>query len=393
MASACAHDVASLAFHKCEGINQRIHALVIGVGRYYDAAPRFGRKLDSLPGASLGAFRFAHYLINEFQAQEPRHRRLATLRLLLSPMKREEATVAGLPYKRAERKDVAIALQDWADDCDDDDQNLAVLYVAGHGVALRKSSSLLFLADAPTERSLAQSAVNLAVTEARMRNCAARDNLFVYDCCAVPPGDIPTNQEGAIAINKFPKKKKEGGKKRAGLVCINAARVGLGTFAIGSDGTLLARGLLGDYRDRAGDDALLRIAGELGSGQFGITPARLAEMLSPQLEKIALEKKVPADGYEASLTGKFPPGPITVPRPTPEFEVTLTGLTSGRVPPVSISLLPLEGGTVPLSPDARDIESLPIPAGDYTLQINSSGRDPTFEKLQVTRPMSRAVPG
>ncbi|MXM62132.1 hypothetical protein GR925_01360 [Streptomyces sp. HUCO-GS316] len=375
-----------MAHHDCQGDDRRIHALVIGVGRYLKAAPRYGTRLESLPGAALAAYRFAHYLINEFQHQEPHGRRLATLRLLLSPLERERDSVKDLRHGPAERQEVAVALQDWAYDCNTDDQNLAVLYVAGHGVALGKSTSLLFLADAPTERSLALAAINLRLTEDLMSDCAAKNNLFFYDRCAVQAGVIPGNQAGALAISEFPTH--ADGKKRASLLCVNAARVGTESFAIGKDGTLLARGLLGDYRDRTGDDALLRIAGELVPNVgFGITPHRLNEMLSPCLQGIAVNRRVPAEGYEATLTltGQFEVGAITVPRPTPMFKVTLKGLRSGRTSPVAVTLLDFEGGSLPLITDGDDFEDIEVrlvPAGDYTLQIN--GGDPPFQKLQVT---------
>lgn len=390
MSPPCKHVETLLAHHDCQGDDRRIHALVIGVGRYLEAAPRYGTRLESLSGAALAAYRFAHYLINEFQHQEPHGRKLATLRLMLSPLERERDTVKALPYEPAERKEVAVALQDWANDCNTDDQNLAVLYVAGHGVALGKSMSLLFLADAPTERSLPLAAVNLAVTEDRMSDCAAKNNLFLYDCCAVSVDVIPhDDHEGALAITSF--KREKDGKKRTSLVCVNAARVGTKTFAIGKDGTLLVRGLLGNYGDRAGDDALLRIAGELVPDVgFGITPYSLGRMLSERLQDIATKKGAPAKGYEATLTGKFEASPITVPDPTPKFKVTLTGLRSGRTPPVAVALLN-EGGSNPLITDGDDVEVRFVAAGDYMLQVSGSREGPTFHKLQVTRPIERPV--
>jgi hypothetical protein len=399
----CAHDETFLAYHDCQGDDRRIHALVVGVGRYHEAAPRFGTSLNSLPGAALAAYRFAHYLINEFQFQEPRGRRLATVRMLLSPLDRED--VAALRYGPAERKEVAVALQDWADDCNTDDQNLAVLYVAGHGVALGKSTSLLFLADAPGERSPAQAAVNLTLTEMRMSDCAAKQNLFFYDCCAVPESVVPHNQSGALAIDEF---SGSDGGKRVSLVCVNAARVGTKTYAIGPDGTLLARGLLGDYRDRAGADALLRIAGELvPSPRFGITPTRLSQMLPQCLEGLASERKIP-EGYEPTLTtesadgiigqydpiaGRYEPDVITVPAPTPMFKVTLRELRSGRTPPVAVTLLDTQDRSIPLATDADDVEVKFVPPGDYMLQVSSSGGPPMLKRLVVIGPIDRAVPG
>jgi hypothetical protein len=391
MALACVHDNSRITYHDCQGADRRIHALVIGVGRYLDPDSRYGTRLQSLPGAAFAGYRFAHYLINEFQAQEPNGRRLATVRLLLSPLQRERAEMdQGLLYEPAERREAAVALQDWADDCDRDEQSLAVLYVAGHGVALGKSSSLLFLADAPAERSLSYGAINLAQTERLMGDCSARDNLFLYDCCAVPSNVVPNNQSRALSIDEFPSDQAR--KRRVSLLCINAARVGTKTFAIGRDGTLLSRSLLGEYQDRAGDDALLRIAGELvANAGFGITPNRLGSMLTPRLQEIARARNAPAEGYEATLTGKYSLDPITLPLPTPSFPVTLREVRRGRTGPIALSLLDFAGGQQPLTPDAKDVEVNVVAAGDYTLQITDAGGSPTFRKLQVTGPTELSV--
>ncbi len=113
----CEHDTTFQLHHDCQGEHQRIHALVIGVGRYHPPAGRRGTRLPSLNGAALAASRFASYLINEFQRQDPNGYRLATLRLMLSPLSQENSIVEALLYRQrqtqkhgpAERAEVAVA--------------------------------------------------------------------------------------------------------------------------------------------------------------------------------------------------------------------------------------------------------------------------------------------
>lgn len=375
------------------------------MSKYHDPAPRYGTRLPSTAGPAVAAHRFARYLVAEFQRQTPPGCRLATLRLLLSPMRREQEAVSGLSFGGAVRGDVSVALQDWADDCHTDPHNIAILYVAGHGVALGRSTSLLFLADAPAERSLALAAVNLSLVEARMADCAAKKNIFFYDCCAVGAGTIPRDQSGAMAVGDFPAT--PDGRKRTDLICVNAARVGTETFALGVEGTLLSRGLLGAPRGAAGprtagEDALLRTAGELvPSVGFGITPARLRAELPGRLQDLA-EAHAKAGGYEPTLTaaappfdhttGQFGPQVITVPSPAPKFPVTLRGLHTGRTPPVAVDLLDFDGGSTPLTADAADVLVELVRPGDYTLQVTGAGQRPKHQKLVVTGPIEREVP-
>jgi hypothetical protein len=415
----CVHapDDPSLAHDDCQGDDRRIHALVIGVSMYHEPAARYGTRLPSMAGPAVAAHRFARYLLAEFQEQTPPGRRLATLRLLLSPIRGEKLTVttsgngtlkktvAGLSFGDAVRKDVSVALQDWADDCHADPRNIAVLYVAGHGVALGRSTSLLFLADAPTERSLALAAVNLSLVETRMADCAAEKNLFFYDCCAVGADTIPRDQSGAMAVGDF--QTKPDGRKRTDLICVNAARVGTETFALGVDGTLLSRGLLGAPRSdagprTAGEDALLRTAGELvPTVGFGITTGRLRAMLPARLRNLAHANGKPG-GYEPTLTveaspldhltGQFGPQVITVPEPAPKFPLTLRGLRTGRTPPVAVDLLDFDGGSTSLAADAADVLVEEVRPGDYTLQVTGADQAPKLQKLVVTGPVDREVP-
>jgi hypothetical protein len=369
--------------------------LVIGVGNYSPPRPRRGRApkpFDSLPGAARAAYRFAEYLSKEFH--EPERRSLATLRLMLSPLSRECPELRSLKHRPATRSEVGIALQDWANDCNTHDQTLAILYVAGHGVALDKAVSTVFLADALQEGNEYLGAINLSLVQDYMGRCAAKDNIFVYDCCALESVPEVTDACG-VFIKRFPR----GGKKRKNWLAINAARVGTVTFALDKDGTLLSRGLLGAYTDRMGEDALLRTAGSIISdeddnGRFGITSARLTAEIDPRLRGLLRTIQHPDDKYEATVGGGYQN--IAIPRPTPQFEVVLRDVLTGRTPPVRVWFERIKGeageGDPPPIDDAFEGQPVPLSAGEYALHVESAEGSPKPKSFELVKPRDVKVP-
>lgn len=374
----------------------RTHAVVIGVGDYSESRPLQDSKPASfapLPGAARAAYRFAEYLRKEFH--EPTGRSLATLRLLLSPVQDECADLRSMKHRPATTNEVALAVQDWAYNCNTHDQNLAILYIVGHGVALRKAVSTVFLADALQKANEYIGAINLSLIQDYMGGCAAKDNIFVYDCCALSSDDVPTvTGAGGVFIRPFPK----GGKERENWVAINAARVGRQTFALGRDGTLLSRGLLGAYTDRMGEDALLRTAGSIIladgiNGRFGITYDRLKVEINPKLRGLLRSINHPDDKYEATIGGGYQN--IAIPEPTPRFEVVLRNVLTGRTPPVRIGFQRGAGEGKPLLVDnAFDGQEVRLPAGRYSPYVEGTdGRRYYFESaLDLVKRQELEVP-
>ena len=385
----------SLAYEDAawQGTGRRIHALVIGVGSYAESRSRWGRPQKSfaaLPGAARAAYRFARYLREEFH--EPEGRTLATLRLLLSPLKSECADLRSLKHRPAIRDEVENALLDWAYNCHTHPQNLAILYIAGHGVALNKGVSTVFLADAVEEGKYNRS-VNLSLVQEYMGTCAAKDNIFVYDCCALRPDDVPeVTNAGGLVIDKFP----SGGKQREHWVAINAARVGTETFALPGKGTLLSLGLFGAYTDRMGEDALLRTAGNIisdgDSDRFGITTDRLAAEISPRLKDLLTSIQGSGDGYEATI-GAGGYQNIAIPEPTPHFKVVLRDVLTGRTPPVRVGFQ-TAGEEEPEPVDVTvDGQEVVLPAGVYTPYVESTdGRRKTYKLLKLVKRQEIRIP-
>ena len=242
-----------------------IHALVIGVSYY--SRPISSLRLPSREGPALAAHRFASYLVDEFQTQDPLNRPLGTLRLLLSPMPRNREGLADRADLRdpppVDVENVENALHDWAIDCNSSPDNLGVFYAAGHGVYGRQGATLFLLPEAPARRWPGAAAIDLAAVEEQMADCAATQNLYIYDCCAVQ--DEILGQSRAISLHQTLQDNDGLRRGNEGKIRISAAKAGTETYALGTRGTLLSQSLLGEYADRAGNDALLRIAGELDS--------------------------------------------------------------------------------------------------------------------------------
>ena len=377
-----------------QGTGGRTHAVVIGVGKYAESRPRRGeprKPFETLPGAARAAQRFASYLRQEFH--EPEGRSLATLRLMLSPLKRECADLRSPKHRPETVSEVTRALQDWADDCNTNDQNLAILYIAGHGVALDKAVSMVFLADELELGSNYDGAINLSLVQENMGGCAAKDNIFVYDCCALSGDDVPdvTGAAGR-AINKF----RPSDKHRVSWVAVSAARVGTKTFAMDERGTLLSWGLLGAYTDRMSEDALLRMAGDIISdgnrARFGITNNRLSAEINPKLKGLLSSVKRSDDKYEATVDGGYKN--IAIPEPAPEFEVVLRDVLAGRTPPVKVVFQGVGATESVVVDDAFDGKEVRLPAGVYSPYVESTEgrRIYSDEQLQLVKCQEIAMP-
>ena len=130
------------------------HALVVGVSHYpYLSGPEasaFGTDFGmvDLTSAANSASGIAAWLLGEFSRPE---RPLATLRVLLSPAEGETlhpALVAAMGEPTpATREAVEDAFAAFKADCKANPDNFAFVYIAGHGVQLTTSASVVLLQD------------------------------------------------------------------------------------------------------------------------------------------------------------------------------------------------------------------------------------------------------
>jgi hypothetical protein len=174
------------------------HALIVGVSRYRHLADGSDPtpvgtefELEQLSAAARSASEFAGWLLEHYHNPGAP---LRSVRVLLSPAAGEQlapAIAARLTDVRpALLPDVEEAMQEFTDACDTHRDNVAIVYVAGHGVQVSKAGALLLLEDfgARGQPSKLRAAVDVAGKHASMRsNATARRQFWFVDACRQRP--------------------------------------------------------------------------------------------------------------------------------------------------------------------------------------------------------------
>ncbi len=191
------------------------HALIIGVSYYRHILDGSDLTqdgddsgLEQLTGAARSAAMFARWLSSPgFRMPE---RPLKSLRVLLSPAKDEviPQQIADLlpPEHAATVAAVKKDLLDFRAACDADVDNVAVVYVAGHGVQLTKNGAILLLEDyaGPYQLTKLEAAVDMAGVHAGFNHAgtSARQLWFVDTCRQKPAvADFFESLEGALTLD------------------------------------------------------------------------------------------------------------------------------------------------------------------------------------------------
>jgi hypothetical protein len=191
------------------------HALVIGVSRYLhfadgaDPTPRgTAFQMEQLSAAARSASEFAAWLLRDYRCLRAP---LKSLRVLLS----QSATEAISPDVGALLKgdnsatlpNVHNALGEFRNACNAwPRDNVAIVYVAGHGVQLSKHGAVLLLSDLgdPAHLGLLEGAVDMAGVHAGMRHPGTAQTQFWFvDACRQKP-DIAKRFErlgGALTLD------------------------------------------------------------------------------------------------------------------------------------------------------------------------------------------------
>ncbi|MEU4732153.1 caspase family protein [Streptomyces sp. NPDC023588] len=302
--------------HQCppgeDAIEAGVHALIIGMSTY----PPRPKSLDwirhpqlpfgDIDGAALGAAQFAQFLADKFG--HPAGIPVRTLRLLLLPTQEEEGhlPVASRMWNDASFDNVDAAIWGWYRDCDSHPDNVALMYISGHGIVLPHSVPIVFLGRANQEKNPCAQSINLTAIREAMAYNMARDNIYFFDCCAVKdtaaafPYDC-INQSG-ITLPILT----EGRQPRSNCVAVRSTRTGTESYTISaSEGTLFSHTLL----------PLLWTAGSLIQDLFTITTDRLKDRLREEFQAIP-----DAEGQEPDVEGHMPGG-IHRPEPPPNFKI------------------------------------------------------------------------
>ncbi len=164
-------------------VEGQLHALVIGVGHYPNAA---GTGVASLEGPAISAARFAEWLKDPEEGFRHPHVALGSVRTLVSPATDREAQVAtsaaGTVDGGADSNTVKEELRDWADICDQSPADIGLLYVAGHGSDKPLSGAHLLL-EGYSARSGLEETIDLSFIFEVMGSRQAHLNLFFVDAC------------------------------------------------------------------------------------------------------------------------------------------------------------------------------------------------------------------
>lgn len=178
--------------------NVGTHALVIGVSRYRhladgsDPTPTGVRfDVEQLSSAAKSASEFANWLMSEYKNPDAP---LRSLRVLLSPGDGEVINpelAARLPQEFAATKDaVQQDLIAFRQICQASRENVAVVYVAGHGVQFTSEGAVLLLEDfaAPGQLNVLSAALDIRSVHSGLNNKnAARNQFWFVDVCRQRP--------------------------------------------------------------------------------------------------------------------------------------------------------------------------------------------------------------
>lgn len=189
-----------------------LHALVIGVSdyQYLPAAGQFpdlkkvtlGLTKVNIP--ATGAYRVANWFKTNYWHPTVR---LKTIRLLLSPSQDEikqpefpelaefakpDAASAAPSQTRAITSEVWQAMLDWQEDCRSHPDDIAVMYVAGHGVQWgSKDDAIVLLEDFSRDPSFMDYAVDVGGTMKGMSGADMPQSQFYFvDACRITPEEF-----------------------------------------------------------------------------------------------------------------------------------------------------------------------------------------------------------
>jgi hypothetical protein len=373
----CTHDEAALFHHGCPGPDESpvgVHALVIGVSKYLPPRRLRPRRFDDLRGTAPAASHFARFLVEDFH--HPAGKPLRTVRLLMSPMPDQSdfLLTGGRPWTQAGYDEVNDALEDWAADCDSHIDNIALLYVAGHGVVTPDQAYWAFLSRAGSAADPYAYAMNLVATQQSMAFRRARTNVFVWDLCASAGAPATVGGGTGLAVT-LPEKAPddvpdEVHKGRVNPVVISL-RIGTKAWSLNSKlGTVLSQALIGrdtaEYRER-----LMCTAGEiLDDETYGVTPSGLERLLPHRVGDLLGDRRGEAEAVVTAWNGREG---LNRPAPPPTFRIELHWLppAAGATLDVEIRAADTDAVVAHHVLDGRPV-TVPLPGGSYWLRTPES---------------------
>lgn len=178
-----------------------MHALVIGVSSYDHLVGGSGpltnepllNGLRQLSAAATSATRVALWLRDHFQFPNVQ---LGSIRLLVSPAPSEVPLPEGVSPPNATFDAVRKAVVAWRNDARSTAGNVALLYVAGHGIQTSNEGGILLLQDAgapdsltPLERAIDVASIRRGMVADPAKPDTATPDIqyYFYDACRIVP--------------------------------------------------------------------------------------------------------------------------------------------------------------------------------------------------------------
>jgi len=191
-----------------------LHALIIGVSDYEflpapDQFPQPGRITLGLTKVNIpatGAFRVAQWFKEKYSHPTTQ---IKTIRVLLSASPDElkqpdlpELATASAKQPRANSDEVWQALQDWQKDCEGSPDDIAVLYVSGHGIQWgSKDDAIVLLEDFSKDQLFLNQTLDVGRTLKGMSGDNMPQTQFYFvDACRIQPDEYKKYEDAGSPL-------------------------------------------------------------------------------------------------------------------------------------------------------------------------------------------------
>ena len=298
-----------------------VHVLIIGISNYPHLADGSdptanGESLEigQLTTAAKSASEFAAWILNNYRHPDAS---LKSMRVLLSPTDGEEinSDIQGLlpESHEATRENVNVALRKFKSACDRYKDNIAIVYIAGHGVQLTKHGATVLLEDIGSTDQLndLERAIDVTGVHAGMNhpNTAQRQFWFIDACRQRPEiADKFETMEGALTLS-IPR-----GAAQASIVYL-ATTTEQQAFAIPGDVSLFYKALSWALIEKGASEV-----SEIGSDKWCVTVNSLNNTLPMKVKEYANEHE---EDQFVEITGSISNITFHEFRSAPQAELTL----------------------------------------------------------------------
>lgn len=339
---------APLTFDPDRAPHRRFHACIIGISVYARGEGDWSPGL--LSGAAFGACLFRDYLVQAFKP--PGKVEQGAVRLLISPTDNEAEElkklghVQGGTYELATYQNVKAALESWAVDCNKDSADIAILYVAGHGVSTSDQARWVFLSNAPKEGDPYYSSINVDQIRRRMSSRRAIANYFIYDACAEVGRHIPMRDADSSSGLGLPRLDQSEPTGIRAYELYTSVHEGTSNYVTKpTKGPILSRALL---------DLMRTDGGQLNQqGEYVITASAINLQFQSRIERLMTEDRISGLHIEAMVKGEHLPEGISLLSEPPKFNLIYVPRANDQTCALrlfdskGVELYPANGGAEP----------------------------------------------